>query len=347
LVRQGVLQCREPIPGRQSTGYCLTDRYLADHHVRCFPVVPQVVMRFARLEAFHAREQAKRRLPIHDALNAMQYEHLTVHQDQAEAILDVMPIKSFICQDVLVSNLVRRQLTNSVGRTGRYFNGLTGVARGLRIALRLAGEHLANVDVTCAQPGLLALLMQLSLTPPCGLKGVSPYKYSWLDGLPSQVRALRCAGLPAAGPDVASFRAAVCEQDLYALLADATGLERGVVKRRFLVDVLAPRLAYPSPVRAAFRLLFPSVAEFIEYVNRDDHAELIRLLQRLEAWLVVETVAPKLVNLCPIVTLHDAIFCRASDLPVVRHAFEETFEEIDFTLRLKNECPDLMPALLA
>jgi hypothetical protein len=347
LVRQGVLQCREPIPGRQSTGYCLTDRYLADHHVRCFPVVPQVLERFARLEAYYAKEQAKRRLPIHDALNALQYEYLTVDQGQAEAILDVMPIKSFICQDVLVSNLVRRELTNSVGRTGRYFNGLTGVSRHLRVALRIAGEHLANVDVTCAQPGLLALLMQLSLTPPCGLKGVSPYKHSWLDGMPSQVCALRCAGLPAAGPDVASFRSDVCQQDLYALLAEATGLERSVVKRRFLVDVLAPRLAYPSPVRSAFRLLFPSVAEFIEYVNRDDHAELIRLLQRLEAWLVVETVAPKLVNVCPIVTLHDAIFCRASDLPAVRHAFEETFQEIDFTLRLKNECPDLMPALLA
>jgi hypothetical protein len=48
-------------------------------------------------------------------------------------------------------------------------------------------------------------------------------------------------------------------------------------------------------------------------------------------------VAPLLVGRIPIVTLHDAIYCRERDLPLVRAAFEEVFARIGFRLGMKPE----------
>ena len=77
----------------------------------------------------------------------------------------------------------------------------------------------------------------------------------------------------------------------------------------------------------------------MRWINQRDHAELIRALQRLESWLVVENVAPRLVGRFPIVTLHDAIYARTGDLPAVVDAFGETFEELGVQLRVKMEAP--------
>ena len=124
---------------------------------------------------------------------------------------------------------------------------------------------------------------------------------------------------------------------LYEGLMAATGLDRSTVKQRLLVDVLAKRGRYPSVVEQAFGRLYPTVYGVIRAINRDDHGELIRLLQRAESWLVVETVAPRLVGRVRIVTLHDAIYSRRLDVGTVAAAFREVFDEIGFEMALKCE----------
>ena len=124
---------------------------------------------------------------------------------------------------------------------------------------------------------------------------------------------------------------------MYDFLAQLTGLGRTPAKKRFLVDVLAQRGRYPSLVGDAFCRAFPEVYSFIRRVNYKDHGELIRRLQRLESWLVVEQVAPKLVGRVPVLTLHDAIFSTGRGLPVVEQAFGDVFDDIGFRLTLKRE----------
>jgi hypothetical protein len=102
-------------------------------------------------------------------------------------------------------------------------------------------------------------------------------------------------------------------------------------------DVLAKKRPYPSPFEDVFQRAFPTVHRFARWINQEDHAELIRTLQRLESWLVIETVAPRLVGRFPIVTLHDAIYARTEDLPAVVDAFGETFEELGLPLKVKTE----------
>ena len=101
--------------------------------------------------------------------------------------------------------------------------------------------------------------------------------------------------------------------------------------------MLAKRGRYPSTVENAFREWFPLLWRFVKKINAKDHGTLIRFLQRLESWLVVEMIAPVLVDRVPIVTLHDAIFCGCGDLPVLEAAFEEVFAKIGFTPAVKQE----------
>ena len=55
---------------------------------------------------------------------------------------------------------------------------------------------------------------------------------------------------------------------------------RDAVKKALLRDVLAKKGLYPSPFEDVFQSIFPSVHQFVRWVNRKDHATLIRILQR-------------------------------------------------------------------
>ncbi|MEQ8791515.1 MAG: hypothetical protein RIC55_34950, partial [Pirellulaceae bacterium] len=109
-------------------------------------------------------------------------------------------------------------------------------------------------------------------------------------------------------------------------------------EEEFMKDVLAKKGGYPPrAVESVFHERFPSIHRFVQWFNQEDHGNLIRHLQSLEAWLVIEQVAPRLVKQIPIVTLHDAIFCRAGDSSAVEAAFLEAFEQISFSMKLELE----------
>lgn len=285
--------------GVKCKGYRLASRFLGDLCVRV-PVTDPILAK--RIEAEQRRQQHEdqrtRWKPIHYMLDAEQ-QFVTITTDVDEVLLG-LPDHSRLCQSVLIDRIRRRELPFSVSSTGRVFNAITGLTRELRTALRLAGEPMGSVDIRCAQPALLAMLMTAGF-PPNGLKGAETYKHT-LPALP----ALALSLLPS--EDASTFSALASSGLLYESLMADSCLSRDVVKLALLRDVLAKRGRYPSAVEEAFRDAFPTVLRVIRTVNREDHGELIRLLQRAESWLVVETVAPRLLRRIPAVTLHDAIF---------------------------------------
>lgn len=152
--------------------------------------------------------------------------------------------------------------------------------------------------------------------------------------------------------DFELYRSLVQRGELYeVLLADlGHSISRDNLKRRFLADVIAKRKAsfrggeYPSVVEDMFRERFPTVYRFIRAVNRDgyEHANLIRLLQRAESSLVIETVAADLLTRHPrmfCLTLHDEIHTTAEHLPKVEQAFRRAFEESNFSMFFKTTLP--------
>lgn len=128
-------------------------------------------------------------------------------------------------------------------------------------------------------------------------------------------------------------------QDLYGHLQECAlkmgvTLTRDEIKRRLLVDVLAKKRnangsSYPSDTEKVFRQEFPGVWELIRLVNGSGYRNynLPRVLQRLESWLVVETIAAKLLEQHPcmfIGTVHDAIYTTEQHESEMRSVFNET-----------------------
>jgi hypothetical protein len=342
--------------GVKAKGYRFTQKTLGE---RCKLVEAQDRQLIKRLQRERERlqqEEASRWLPIHNQLAESQ-RGLTI-LPAADTILEGLAPAAQLCQCVLVENIKRGVFKHTVSNTGRCFNALTGLKRDFRKTVRLAGEPVGGADIRCAQPTLLSALIRLG-----DLQNVPTYISTLLDslillppplrslsGLPGLLSALSRArrSSPTLAADFSVFESAVLEGDLYCQLVanckadgvelpDDPGEARDRVKVLLMRDVLAKNGHYPSPFEEVFQRAFPSIYRFAGWINRVDHAELIRTLQRLESWLVVENVAPHLIGRFPIVTLHDAIFARTEDLPAVVDAFGETFKALGIQLRVKAE----------
>ena len=321
-------------PGVKCKGYRLGRRYLGDRHVRMPATDPRLIERIEQARREQEAEQRSRWQPIHFALHDEQ-RYLTI-TDDADGILEGLPVHTRLCQDVLVGHLRRRALPFSVSTTGRVFNAITGLKRELRAPLRIGGERLGSIDIRNAQPALLAMLIGLKC-PPNGVNGRETYKHALLELPPLPLP----VPIPSPRSDTAEFVSVAASGSLYErLMGDCPALDREFVKKRFLVDVLAKRGRYPSAVERTFRAGFPSVYRIVRSINRDDHAAAIRLLQRLESWRVVEQVAPRLLGRIRFATLHDAIYSWGGALDRVEEAFEVVFAEIGFRLRLKREAAE-------
>ena len=360
LVDAGVIDPPAPyFAGVRAKGYRLTEKTLGE---RCKLVEVQdrqLAKRLQRERERLQREEASRWLPIHHELAESQ-RALTI-LSAAGAILDGLAPEAQLCQRVLVENIERGTLKFTVSNTGRCFNGLTGLKRDLRKMIRLGGQPIGGADIRCAQPTLLAVLVRLAdrrnvptykrlIRPLLDALDRCPPARRPLSGLSGLLLALsgERAGAPPLAADSALFESVVLGGDLYAqLVVECREAEvvlpadpeeaRDRVKVLLMRDVLAKNGCYGSPFESVFRGAFPSVHRFVRWINRGDHAELIRTLQRLESWLVVENVAPRLVGRLPVVTLHDAIYARTEDLPAVVDAFGETFEKLGIQLRVKTE----------
>ena len=118
---------------------------------------------------------------------------------------------------------------------------------------------------------------------------------------------------------------------------DKTELSRADVKVGLLRDVFGKRGFYPSVVEHAFRQSFPGIQAFVRQFNRDDHGALLKELQRVESDLVIRQVGGRLshTGTGPCISLHDSVFCRRDELPMVESAFERQLASVGFSLQLR------------
>lgn len=321
--------------GCRPFAYRLDDRYQADPHIRR-PIENRRLLRKLEQHSARCQEEADRRMkPVHHTLASLQHS-LQIDGLESKAILHTLSAESnpFDMQGILVRDILDREFRLAVGKYGRVSNSITSLKREIRTALRCAGMPLVGVDISCAQPCLLSLLIRF-----CQQNVPSYIACPWLPLLPAV----------APCPSLALFSAACLSGELFGILGmrlrDA-GIDwsRDTVKKRFLADVLAKKKAnaagaeYPSAIENIFRAEFPGVWRFIKSVNQDDHATLIRILQQLESWLVIEQVCGRFVQRHPgefVITIHDAAYCRPEMLGALTEAFEGVFESLDFRPQLK------------
>jgi hypothetical protein len=327
--------------GENSFGYQLAKRFLCDKHVRLAAKDPRLI---GRLRLFHEQaecERHSRMKPVHFALERIQ-QQLKIDGDQAWEILESLPPKSnpWDCQGLLVRDIEDQDFHVNVGRYGRLSNNVTAMKRELRSALRHGSEPLKHVDIKCCQPALIGKVAK-ETTQQEDRTGQR------------QLGSIYDAPLkPPNSVDFVNYCKLVQTGQLYDFLlsileaGNGPKLTRDQLKDRFLVDVIAKRKAnkhgaeYPSVVEDTFRLVFPSVFQFIRQFNKDgwEHENLIRRLQQEESKLVIETVAADLVLRHPkmfLLTLHDAIFTTERNIPIVVNAFHAAFDRIGFPMSLK------------
>ena len=356
LIGGGVIDRDESYrTGAYCKGYRLSDCYLRDQVKFVYVMDSQLIRRINEENLRWQQVQEARCLPIHYIL-AEQQQDLRI---DARAIDAVAELEEFarLSQDLVVHRLLKGQLPFSVSITGRVFNGISNLKRELRQHVRLAGKPILGVDICCAQPALFVILMSpgpareaflLAADIWCRRISRSGVELAQTLNTLAEAVALLSRPSPVVGHDFGHFEDLVLQGCLYERLielCEAAGLgvdeasAREDVKKLLVRDVLAKKGQYPSAFEDLFRAAFPSVHRVIRWINsgHGGHARLICLLQRFESWLVIENVAPRLINEIPIVTLHDAIYSEPGNTSCVVDAFEETFSDLGMKLRVSAE----------
>jgi hypothetical protein len=321
----GVIETFPYSAGEKSTGYRLTAEYVDQPLVRVPCTDPYLAERIRRgYRQMDERKKKGKRLPIHERLEDCQRE-LTVSDDAETAIASFTKPAARLGQRALVHRIRHGEFSSFVSPTGRWFNAITNMKKELRRCLLLAGEPVGCVDICESQPALLASMILQHYHP--SLPSTSLTYKGTVGGRGGE-------SLPA---DLLDYCSLVSAGSFYEALGGMTGTSRPRAKKRFLVDVLAKKGNYPSKIEDAFRDRFPTVYEFIRRTNRKSHAELIRRLQRAEADFVIGSVAPRLVDSIPVVSLHDALYGRLGDVDEIETAFHATCEEAGFKMAFKRE----------
>ena len=356
----GVVESLSYSVKNKMTGYRLSMKFLSEQHKRVLATDPRLIERaFASLEnPRHYSDQQQNLDPIHVALNAEQ-QRLSI-SDEADEVLQTINPKAILCQDCLIGNIRRKDFPFTVSSTGRVFNAITGLKKVLRKTVRLDGKPIASVDLRCAQPAFLALLIEQTAAAAgqkqslrgvrCRGRGEPGAGRGEREGEQPRNRNLICIPIvpylggefcqeTAMSEDFKTYKSLVCSGEFYPELARITGMDIGYVKHDFIVDVLAKNVVkcgdYPSPVESAFAGAFPSVFRVIKKA-RESELSVIGLLQKMESSMVIHGVCKKLIGSVPCVTVHDEVYSTCDCICDVEKAFYSTFDDIGFSMAVKR-----------
>ncbi len=381
IVDAGIMEHDGYRIGEYSRGFRFTSPWLA-MPVRQVPVSdPRLIKRVFRELSFLKQLRLARRLPVHDDLDRVQRELLTIDQRADELVASFTDANVRHQQEALLAQL-RCGRPGRRSFAGRWYTPFCGCKRAIRPYFQLAGEPLAGYDLRCAQPALTAILLSpqiiqfsqcvgayvntllLGASSPCsGRRPLSLGRDPWSVLDLDYIRSI-AAGSPACGSDLGLFAELTRSAEFYGFLlarARSSGVDLGsnacdrsdlaMVKILILQDVLAKRGSYPSDFERIFKEAFPTVHRAIRWINshrsppdgcgrEDVHGKLIRILQRMESALAIETVCPLILGRdVPVVPLHDCLYARQSDIALVEQGFEEAFDRCGVRLRLKRDVP--------
>lgn len=341
LLEAGVVERRAYRAGVASFGWRLSDRLRGSGHIRVRAWDRRLINAINRWHQECALIAESRLAPIHYELDARQRQ-LQIDLKQAQGIITSLPPDSnrFDSQGIIARNISEKRFRLVVGGTGRVFNSISNMKSSVRRSLRFEGQPLVHIDLKNSQPALLGYLVR---DREVFAKLAANYFGGWDE---YGERDEEHWGREAEGKgrydvqfvspstaDVSHFCSLVGSGCFYEYLQERVQLVTGKVcsrdwiKKRFLSDVLAKAKLnssgreYDSIVEDAFKMEFPGVYRFIREVNAGgwQHANLIRMLQRLEAQVVIHEIASELVHEqpgMPFITLHDAIFTTPQWLPI-------------------------------
>jgi hypothetical protein len=200
----------------------------------------------------------------------------------------------------------------------RIFNNLTNLKRDFRVYVNFNGQPLMMTDISNSQVliSVAAIKKQYSIRSGIGLAG-----------LPEDIRLyqeLAESGL---------FYEFLIEKVVYAG-------DRTKFKKQFFTDVFFSKVAkWSTPIKDAFIESFPTVYEIIVELKAKDYKQFAVSMQRLEANIMIDTVAKKMVKAGKLIlTLHDAIVCtNEDDLQLAEQLISDAMVKYDISPKFKRE----------
>lgn len=214
--------------------------------------------------------------------------------------------------------MLRNKDTLQVGPSGRVFSGLTQIPREYRHLIRLRGQPLMGVDVRNSQPLILAAVIRKERPEMAGASDVVEYT-------------------------------SLCERgELYDALAVKAGMSPDATKKRFFAVFFGrvPLQSWTlSKLTKTFRDTFPTAWKIVcELKTRDtptiraNHANLARLMQKMESDIVIQDAAASLLQRgIPVLTIHDSLLSCPEYIGDLTEALKEAFAKYDLIPTLRRE----------
>jgi hypothetical protein len=190
----------------------------------------------------------------------------------------------------------------STSESGRWFHFLTGCARELRSQIRIDGGPTSSIDIKAAQPAIIA-----SFYPSNSLE-----KEKYLNLILSGKFYEYCAAL--IGKDISGPG------------------ERDAFKKPCLTQVFYHQIGDSIEnyeILKAFKKEFPELGEILrEFKQGKTNDTLSMHMQKLESAIVINGVIDYAIKYqIPVLPVHDALFCRTCDLPIVQGLLNTAFKQ--------------------
>jgi hypothetical protein len=219
---------------------------------------------------------------------------LTIDGDAALSYVASLPLDDQTNRDPAVCNLIERRLTFRPDAFGlRLHTNISFLAEDLRQFLRIDGQPLVNVDISCSQPYFLAAYLKYLHSG-----GVSSFFPSF------------CVPFVSPGYDE-DFVETALAGTLYEKIQKCAGLDsRKAAKDAVFAAMFARNKPFLTKEERAFAAAFPKTFAACREIKRGDHRNLAQLLQRTESRLILEGVCMEIVRArpeIPIYTIHDSI----------------------------------------
>ena len=372
LERLKVIERREDyLVGRQCMGYRTLPPYSTDE-VRRVRFEDEGVLEFL---AEWWKETHCRKADVHWFLDDW-VTHIGIQVEPARRIVRQTPrlARDITTWYAAIDAIASGEALTSVCRMGRYHTIFSRMPRELRSCITIDGvaEPLAQVDVSNCQPLMIALIVGLYEAALTALRARmrmgslfesarrNPYiaiaGNKRANGEPgSPVLILRAesgelrqrhpvtgvAPAPAGLKRDAILYLELCESGaIYEHLQRELHMkDRETVKQRFVE--MAGKADWSRGFDRGFNDLFPSVARVMKLIQKQNHRQLARLTQNIEATLVIDRAVGRIMKFgdanLPILTVHDGIFTRPQCLPRVEAALRDVFREVGLAVRLKRD----------
>jgi hypothetical protein len=215
----------------------------------------------------------------------------------AEQILDSLECSPDACisAKVCIEKIIEKDFFFTTDKkSGRIFHNFCNLKRELRSCLRDENNlPLVDIDISNSQPFFLAVLLK-----ECSFDSA----------------------------DIQDFQQLCKDGQFYDYLANKFGLTRNYVKNQ-MWNLLFGKNIWQFKLKKVFTADFPTVYSAIEELNRENNSDFAVLLQKLEAEIMIDTVAPILLDKgIKFITVHDSFLVSQKDVDTVYEIMQNCFQ---------------------